>query len=101
MEEQAKLNQCRYCGKEIIIDSSKKKGQPRKYCDIICRTRFNAKSNYQKNKNNPEYKLKRRQQFQIWVVKNRVRFNEMMRVNARKRRAKQMEMKQNEGIHSS
>jgi hypothetical protein len=50
-----------------------------KFCGMRCRTRFDAKANYSRHRDEPEYKLRQRANFKRWINKNREHYNEMMR----------------------
>jgi hypothetical protein len=49
------------------------------FCCETCRLRFNARKAYHKNKDNPEYKIKRRAYFKRWIKKNKEKYNESVR----------------------
>ena len=64
---------CSYCQKPFTTSRNKK------FCSRACQTRFHANKSYNKRKDTPEYREKRRIYFQKWLSNNRAHFNEIMR----------------------
>lgn len=91
-----KTKKCIQCG-ETIIDRTTR--QNRKFCDATCRTKYlyhndkrvkekmlaNTRRRYQECKNNPNFKLKQRLNFNRWRKKNKKKINKAMREIMRKR----------------
>jgi hypothetical protein len=67
---------CIKCGREI-------KGAKKKFCNDICRTRYHSLLRYNKLKDTPAYKKRRKIYHREWREANRERFNTMMRIPAR------------------
>ena len=61
------------------FDIIKKRGERRIFCSDRCRTRFNAKKDYQENKDKPKYKEYKQIYFKKWLDKNRTHFNDLLR----------------------
>ena len=57
---------CPRCNKEFM-----KTRERQKFCSSKCKCRFNSDVRHNKLKDNPEYKLKTKNQFLRWVSKNR------------------------------
>lgn len=66
------------CGKEFI-----KKGigtiNEKKFCSFGCKSRFTARLKYEFEKDNPEFKKKKKEYFEKWRKENREHFNDLLR----------------------
>jgi hypothetical protein len=74
------MRNCKRCGKELEKSSNK---HQKEYCDMTCRTRYNASKRYAKLKNNPEYKKKALTRSKKWIAENRLHFNDLVREKSR------------------
>ena len=69
---------CPICGKEFIQRAVGTINE-RKFCSVSCRAKFNARVKYEFEKDNPEYKQKRKEYFKKWRKENREHFNDLVR----------------------
>lgn len=71
------IKKCLGCKKELVALPGKRINPKRKFCDHNCASRFNAKKNYEEQKDNLEYKARARNKFNKWyyVEGNRERQN--------------------------
>lgn len=90
---------CLRCGKILEPLGGKDKTNPsRKFCDVTCRTKYNSKLYYEKNKNKQEYLKKKREYLRKWVNENRKHFNELVREKNRVFQKKQVEERKLKGL---
>lgn len=69
-EETTRL--CKHCSQCLEKRGKEKRVRPnRKFCNQTCRTRFNARSDYEKNKDDEQYKEKNKKKSKEWYSKNR------------------------------
>ena len=78
LDTNIKTKPCPLCGKKFTLKGVGTINE-KKFCSISCRTRFNAKVDYNLKKNNPEYKQKRKEYFKKWRLENREHFNDLVR----------------------
>jgi len=71
---------CLCCGADFV---TKPRVIPKKFCSEKCRTRYNARVSYEKNKNTKEYKEYRKKIFKDWLDNNRPHFNDLCRERSR------------------
>ena len=90
--ERMEERKCLQCG--LILEGNYKK----KFCSKRCLATFAASKSYHKNKDNPEYKAKRKKYFNAWRVKNREHFNSLLREPNRIRYHKLREERLNKGL---
>ena len=87
---------CKEC--KNSFDIIKKRGERRIFCSDRCRTRFNAKKDYYKNKDKPKFKEYKQIYFKKWLNNNRLRFNDMLREPNRIRASNRRENWKKEGL---
>lgn len=56
-----------------------------KFCGDLCQHRYNSKRYFERVKDTPEYKEKRKIYFNKWLSKNRAHFTELIKKNYHKR----------------
>jgi len=95
---------CLYCGKEL-------KGMQIKFCKKNCanlwhyhnnekyreRVKKQSREHYEKNKNEPEYKLRQKEEFRKWIAENREHFNDLEREPNRLYQKKMREISEKKG----
>lgn len=69
---------CLCCNKEFEPNNGQG-GFTKKFCDSRCRTRYNSKVRYERNKNNPVDAEKRKKCFKRWYERNKDRQKIKMR----------------------
>ncbi len=71
---------CLECSKEVISKTIRIK----KYCDGICRSKYNMKIRYLRLKDTPEYKLKIKENCKKWYNNNKERHKATMKAYMQK-----------------
>lgn len=75
---------CLKCEKELLpIGGEDKVNLRRIYCDSRCRSQYLAMQRYNKIKDTSEYKQYRRKYFKSWRLKNREKFNSLVRPHSK------------------
>jgi len=65
---------CKNCGKDLERSLNKERINPkRKFCNEICKTRFNARAYYHKMKHDAEFLRKQKIKTKLWWEKNKER----------------------------
>jgi len=82
------LTKCKLCGNSFKPRAVGTKTEKR-FCNTICRKRYNSKDRYNKLKDSKSFKEKRKIYFKKWLNKNREHFNDLVRepnkINRRKK----------------
>ena len=83
-EEERPPKACLYCGKELTKRERQKviRGN-RKFCNGVCRSRYNSNHYFLMLKTNPEFRAKRLREHTAWRNKNRVKVNNYFKVYMR------------------
>lgn len=72
------MSKCLNCSVEFEPYNTGKLNE-KKFCSETCRVRFNAVKSYYKHKDEPDYKLKKRNYFREWIKKNKEKYNASVR----------------------
>jgi len=72
------VSKCKYCG-EAIVDTRRVNKPVKIYCSESCGKRYNAKKNYKKLRNNPEFKARAYKRLKKWIKNNKEKNRTYMR----------------------
>lgn len=64
------VKNCKLCGSEFKEGGTR---FPKVFCSLTCRTRFNSKKRYYRNRDNPEERLRRKETMAKWYQQNKER----------------------------